>query len=147
MASMCGADCGSCGMRERCRGCAETEGHPFGDECVVYKCYKDGGEESFFEYKSQLIQEFNDLNIPDLPPITELLNGSYINLEYTLPSGQRVKLLRDSDIYLGCQVERPGSERCYGLSAVDGYLMVCEYGCGGEDPQIILYKRRQPRID
>ena len=48
MASMCGADCGSCGMRERCRGCAETEGHPFGDECVVYKCYKDGGEESCF---------------------------------------------------------------------------------------------------
>lgn len=116
---------------------------------MVYKCYKDGGEKSFFEYKSQLIQEFNDLNIPDLPPITELfpLNGSYINLEYTLPSGQRVKLLRDSDIYLGCQVERPGSERCYGLSAVDGYLMVCEYGCGGEDPQIVLYKRRQPRID
>ena len=85
MASMCGADCGSCGMKERCKGCAETDGHPFGDECVVYKCYKGGGEKSFFEYKNQLIQEFNDLNIPDMPQITELfpLNGG---------TGRRVRL-------------------------------------------------------
>ena len=149
MASMCGADCGSCGMKERCKGCAETDGHPFGDECVVYKCYKGGGEKSFFEYKNQLIQEFNDLNIPDMPQITELfpLNGGYINLEYTLPNGPRIKLLRDSDIYLGCQVERPGSERCYGLSADDDYLVVCEYGGGGINPQIVLYKRRTPRAE
>lgn len=58
MAAICGADCGSCGMRERCRGCAETEGYPFGDECVVYKCYKGGGEKSFYQYKNQLIEEF-----------------------------------------------------------------------------------------
>lgn len=149
MAAICGADCGSCGMRERCRGCAETEGRPFGDECVVYKCYKGGGEKSFYQYKNQLIEEFNALDIPDMPQITELfpLNGAYINLEYKLENGQRIKLLRDSDIYLGCQVEKPSSDRCYGLSADSGHLVVCEYGCGGSDPQIVIYKRRQPQAD
>ena len=54
-----------------------------------------------------------------------------------------VELLRDGEIYLGCQVERPGSERCYGLAANGEHLVVCEYGCGGADPQLVLYKRRQ----
>ena len=43
---------------------------------------------------------------------------------------------------LGNQIEIPGSDRCYGLAADDRMLLVCEYGCGGENPEIILYKKR-----
>lgn len=27
--------------------------------------------------------------------------------------------------------------------ADEDYLLVCEYGCGGADPQIVVYKRRE----
>ncbi len=47
MASICGADCSNCGMKENCKGCIETDGHPFGGECVVAKCYKHGGKDTF----------------------------------------------------------------------------------------------------
>ena len=45
-------------------------------------------------------------------------------------------------MYWGCQVERPGCERCCGLVADDGFVLVCEYGCGGRDPELLLYKKR-----
>lgn len=144
MASMCGANCGYCGRKELCKGCAETDGHPLGGSCAVAECYKKGGKKLFFEYKAQLIAEFNSLDIPGMPRVTELfqLAGSYINLEYELPNGQKVKLLKDDDIYLGCQLEKKGSDRCYGLAADEMCLLVCEYGDYGSDPEIVVYKRR-----
>ena len=45
-------------------------------------------------------------------------------------------------VYLGSQVEKHNSDRCYGLVADDNYLLVCEYGCNGVEPEIILYKKR-----
>lgn len=144
MASLCGANCGECGKKELCKGCAETGGRPLGVDCIIAKCYLDGGETAFFQYKKRLTDEFNALDIPGMPHVTELfpLLGCYVNLEYVLPSGQHVKLLEDNGIYLGCQVEREDSGRCYGLAADDTYLLVCEYGCNGSDPQIVAYKRR-----
>ncbi len=53
-----------------------------------------------------------------------------------------MKLLEDNNIYWGNQVEIPGSDRCYGLAADEKYLLVCEYGCNGVDPEIVTYKRR-----
>lgn len=93
--------------------------------------------------KNTLIEEFNALGIENLH-ITDLnlLNGYYVNLEYTLPNGQAVKLLEDDKIYWGNQIEIPGSDRCYGIVADEGYLLVCRYGCNGADPEIILYKKR-----
>lgn len=90
-----------------------------------------------------LIEEFNALGIPHLR-IESLnrLNGSFVNLEYQLANGQRVKLLEDNNVYWGNQVEIPGSDRCYGLVADEKYLLVCEYGCGGAEPEIVIYKRR-----
>ena len=73
------------------------------------------------------------------------LNGFYVNLEYSLPNGQSVKLLEDNKVYLGNQIEIQGSGRCYGIVADEKYLLVCEYGCGGADPQIVVYKTRQAR--
>ena len=79
-----------------------------------------------------------DLEVKDL----NLLNGFYVNLEYPLPNGQSVKFLEDNNVYWGNQIEIPGSDRCYGIVADDNYLLVCEYGCGGTEPEIILYRKR-----
>lgn len=93
--------------------------------------------------KETLIEEFNALGIQGLQVNDlNLLNGSYINLEYRLPNGQSVKLLEDCRVYWGNQIEIPGKDRCYGVAADDKYLLVCEYGCNGVEPQIVAYIRR-----
>lgn len=93
--------------------------------------------------KEELIRAFCALGIPELEGLTDLcaLPGKFINLEYTLPSGQKVKLLDDEKTYLGSEIHKVGSHRCYGLAAGDGYLLVCEYGDGGTDAEIVVYQR------
>jgi len=71
-----------------------------------------------------------------------LLSGAYVNLEYLLSNGTTVKFLKDKDVYLGNQIERANSERCYGVVANEAFILVSEYGCNGAEPEIILYKRR-----
>ena len=66
-----------------------------------------------------------------------------MNLEYTLPNGEKIKLLDDTKVYLGYQVEKENSDRCYGFVADNDYLLVCEYGSNGADPEIIVYKKRE----
>lgn len=145
MKTICGIDCNSCGFQTNCKGCLETDGHPFGGECVAAECYKSGGENCFAAYENRLIDEFNSLGIADMPEITTLckLCGAFVNLEYTLPNGEKIKLLDDAKIYLGYQVEKANSDKCYGLVADDTYLLVCEYGCDGSNPEIVVYKKRE----
>lgn len=94
--------------------------------------------------KEELIREFNALNIADMGEVTELyeLKGDFINLTYTLPSGQTIRLWDDQKTYYGAEICRPGSDRCYGLTADERYLLVCEYGNGGSDAEIVIFKRR-----
>ena len=40
------------------------------------------------------------------------------------------------------KVEQADSDRCYGIVANEDFILVCEYGCNGSDPEIVLYKRR-----
>ena len=146
MLSLCGLDCcAACPQRAACGGCRETQGHPFGGTCVAAACVERGGMEAWESWKHAAMAELNALDIPDLQ-IDSLvpLNGFYVNLEYRLPNGQAVKLLEDNKVYLGTQIERPGRERCYGVVADEAYLLVCEYGCNGADPEIVCYKRRRP---
>lgn len=144
MLSICGKDCcEKCSRKESCGGCIKVKGHPFDGQCVAANWVQNFGREGMEERKQALIQEINALPIPDLR-ITDLnlLNGFYVNLEYPLPNGQTAKFLRDENIYWGNQIERPDNERCYGLVANDDFVLVCEYGCNGTDPQIVLYKKR-----
>ncbi|MDE5858987.1 MAG: hypothetical protein K2H23_01125 [Oscillospiraceae bacterium] len=94
--------------------------------------------------KKQLIEEFNGLGISDMEKVTDLnaLSGSFINLEYRLPSGQNVKFWQDDRVYLGNQIGKKDSDRCYGLAADEKYLMVSEYGMNGSDSEIVVFKRR-----
>jgi len=138
-------------MKDACGGCAETDGRPFkgAGQCPLVSCCRDKGQESCGQcgtcgLKDRLIAEFNALGIPDMPEVTGLntLPGAYINLEYPLPGGQTVKFWRDDKVYLGNQLEKLGGGRCYGIVADEGHLLVCEYGNGGTDAEIILYKKR-----
>lgn len=144
MKTICGIDCTGCGWSGTCQGCGQTGGRPFGGSCVAAECYKKGGKDCFLACKQQMIREFNALAVADMPEIRDLcqLVGAYINLEYTLANGEKIKLLDDRKIYLGYQVEKEGSDRCYGLAADEAYLLVCEYGCDGADPEIVVFRKR-----
>ena len=104
-----------------------------------------GGEEKFEEFKKQLIDEFNALKIEGLPKVESLnvLSGSFINLEYTLQNGENVKFLDDSFTYLGNQLACEfGGDRCFGIAANMQFLLVCTYEENGENPELVVYKKR-----
>ena len=104
-----------------------------------------GGKEKFEEFKKQIIDEFNELHIEGMP-IVESLNalvGNFINLEYRLPNGRTVKFLDDRATYLGTQLESEfGPGKCFGLAANMDFLLVCTYDENGENPELIVYKKR-----
>lgn len=136
--SICGANCASCQWNSTCPGCSD-------EKCFIAKYVKAGGKEKYEEFKQTLINEFNSLGIPGMPKIKELyaLVGKYVNMEYPLLDGGTVKFLNDNNMYLGNQVECEfGNGRCYGMIAGLNFLLVCEYGENGANPEIVLYKRR-----
>ena len=76
-------------------------------------------------------------------PKVESLNaliGSYVNLEYPLPSGIKAKFLNDQITYLGTQLE--SDEFCYGVVANADYILVCTYEEEGKNPNLLLFKKR-----
>ena len=108
-----------------------------------YEELSDNGE--FEEFKKKLIAEINDLHIEGMPELKTLnaLVGGYVNLEYTLPGGQKVKFLNDGTTYLGNQLEsESGGGRCFGVLANRDFILICTYEAEGENPELILYKKR-----
>ena len=108
-----------------------------------YEELSDHGE--FEEFKRQLICEINALHIEGLPQIEKLhaLVGQYVNLEYTLPNGQKMKFLNDQKTYLGTQAASEfGGERCFGVLAGLDFILVCTYEADGKNPELVLYKKR-----
>ena len=142
--ALCGADCGKCGFKTDCKGCRATCGSPFGGRCIAAEYIKVGGKSAFEKFKRQIISEFNALEIEGMPEITELycLCGSFVNLEYPLPSGKTAKFLNDQNIYLGTQADCEFVDRCFGLVADMNFLLVCEYGENGTNPDIVAYRKR-----
>lgn len=108
-----------------------------------YEELSDNGE--FELFKQTLIDEINALDIDGMPKITRLnaLVGKYVNLEYRLPNGQTVKFLDDNVTYLGNQLECEfGTDRCFGVLANMDFILVCTYEENGENPELVLYKKR-----
>jgi len=93
--------------------------------------------------KEQLIKEFNALGIVDMEEVKELHQGpgNFVNLDFPLPCGDKVKLWENDKTYYINQLEKKGSDRCYGLTADEKYLLVCEYGEAGADAEIVVFKR------
>ena len=149
MEGICGAHCADCpSYKKTCEGCRETSGCPFGKKCWIANYIEIDGKESFEQFKNKIIEEFNTLKVEGLPEIKELyiLNGSFINQEVPLPNGEKVKLLKEDESYLGNQVEcifnEEGNKKYFGLAANMNFLLVSEYSEDGENPEIIIYKKR-----
>ena len=151
--------CACCGMPiDDTNISHEKDGSSNGNYCGW--CYADGdftmdfwkqyaaigGKKKFEEFKQQLIHEFNTLlHIEGLPKVEDLnvLPGSFVNLEYRLPNGQMVRFLDDNATYLGNQLECEfGGNRCFGIVANMDFLLVCTYEENGENPELVIYKKR-----
>ena len=111
-----------------------------------WKRYQELSDDGQFEaFKKQLIEEINELHIEGMPRVENLnaLVGQYVNLEYRLPSGVKVKFLDDQTTYLGNQLEPEiDAGFCFGVLANMDFIMVCTYEENGENPELILYKKR-----
>lgn len=111
-----------------------------------WKKYEELGDNGEFEeFKRKLIEEINNLHIEGMPKLEKLnaLVGGYVNLEYTLPGGAKVKFLNDNTTYLGNQLESEIVEGlCFGVLANMDFILVCTYEAEGKNPELILYKRR-----
>ena len=150
MEGLCGATCTGCELlvNNKCKGCKNTNGCPFGKKCWIAKYIEVGGKESFEEFKKEIIEEFNSLNIEGMPKIDNLysLHGDFVNLEYILPNNKKTKFLNDDELYLGNQVEcvfnSDKTKKCFGLLANMNFLIVCEYGEDGSNPELLIYKKR-----
>lgn len=150
MESICGVKCSECNFKKnnKCDGCKKTNGCPFGKKCFISDYISIGGKEKYELFKKQLIDEFNSLNIDGMPKINELysLNGLFINLEYSLSNGTRIKLLDDDEIYLGNQIEclfnNNEMQKYFGLVANMNFLFVCQYEKDEKNPEIVIYKKR-----
>ena len=145
MRTYCGANCEGCPSKENCKGCRETCGSPFGGRCVAAKYIKFGGMEAYQQFKLVLLDEINALlatqGISAIDGLFELV-GEYVNLEYPMPSGEKVKLLNDKNIYLGAQIEVADLGICYGVVADTGFILLCSYSVNGSEPELIVYKKR-----
>jgi hypothetical protein len=149
MKAVCGANCDDCELlkSKKCEGCQKTNGCPFGNKCWIAKYIET--DKGYYEvFKKSLIKEFNDLNIDGMPEIDELypLHGEYVNLEYRLPNGEKVKFIDDNDAYLGNEVEcsfnDKSTKKCFGLLANMNFLLVCEYEENGNNAELLVYKKR-----
>lgn len=103
-----------------------------------------GGNKAFEQFKQQLIDEINALQVEGMPQLKKLnaLVGSYINLEYRLPNGKTVKYLDDNATYLGNQLESEFGGRCFGIAANMEFILICTYEENGENPELVIYKKR-----
>ena len=144
--SICGAVCTECPSKEVCPGCAATNGCPFGKQCFVARYILTGDMDHYQTFKNDLFEEINGLNIDGMESVTELypLVGSFVNLEYPIPSGT-VKFLKDDEVYLGTQIKNlldDSGKTCFGVIARDNFILICIYEENGANPKLILYKHR-----
>lgn len=145
--SICGANCSECPSKESCKGCEQTKGCPYGKQCFIAKYILTGGMEKYEEFKNKLIDEINALGIEGMEKVTYLypLVGNFVNLEYPLPSGERIKFLKNDEMYLGAQVANlfdESKKTCFGVIARESFILICTYGENVADPELVLYKQR-----
>ena len=111
-----------------------------------WKRYEELGDDGAFdEFKEQLIREINDLHIEGMPKVEKLnaLVGKFVNLEYRLPGGMKAKFLDDGATYLGNQLPSEIVDGlCFGVLANMDFILVCTYEKDGENPELLVYKKR-----
>lgn len=145
MTSICNSDCSICCFNKVCAGCTATCGRPFGGRCVAADYIKAVGRDAYDEFKENLKAEINQLleslSLPKAETLFEL-PGKIVNMEYTLPGGEKTKFLDDGNIYLGTQIELPDCGVCCGVAADAEFILICRYGENGSNPELVLYRKR-----
>ena len=63
------------------------------------------------------------------------------NSKCSLPGGQKTKFVSDHATYLGTQLEGEAG-LCFGIAAGLDFLLVCSYEENGENPELVIYKKR-----
>lgn len=93
--------------------------------------------------EERLLEHISKLGIQELGHITQLhrLKGDFINLKCRLPNGKEAKILDDEKMYYGAEICKTDSDRCYGVAADENQLVIYEYGNGGSDAVLVLWKR------
>ena len=91
--------------------------------------------------QEKIINRLHSLGIEELKSVVSLheLDGDYINLECRLPNGTTGKILDDNKKYYAIQVERLGSETCYGIAADENQIAIFSYGCDGRDAELVMW--------
>ena len=130
-----------------CKWCYADGTYTYHDmDELIDVCVKNMVNEEFTEEQARsYMKEINDLSIEGLPKVERLyaLVGKYVNLEYTLPGGQKVKFLDDGKTYLGNQSESEfGGDRCFGILTGMDFILISTYEENGENPELIFYKKR-----
>ena len=142
---------------EYCKWCYADGTYTYNDmDELIDVCVKNMVNENFTEEQARFYLEkmlpkldywkrYDDLHIDGLPRVDKLnaLVGKYVNLEYQLPNGQKVKFLDDQKTYLGNQMESEfGGGRCFGILADMDFIIICTYEKDGENPELLIYKKR-----
>ena len=55
-----------------------------------------------------------------------------------------MKLWNDNKIYLGNQLSKKNSDRCYGIAADERHLAVAECDRDGGNPELVVFRRWDP---
>lgn len=111
-----------------------------------WKRYEELSDDGQFEqFKKQLIEEINAVRPEGMPAVEKLnaLVGQYVNIEYVMPNGRKMKLLDDEKTYLGNQLESeivPGL--CFGIAANMDFILIASYEEDGKNPELLVYKKR-----
>ena len=143
--TLCGAQCHQCSQQNTCQGCKTTGGQPFGKPCFIARYIQLGGREALDSFKAQLVEEINQLAIPGMPQVTDLvaLNGRTVNLPYPLPNGQKVAFLDDDQVYLGAQLPCEFDESCmFGVVAGMEFILICSCDEQWTNPELVVYRKR-----
>ena len=91
----------------------------------------------------KLIEKFNELNIKGMPKLSKLYGhkGDFVNIQCKLPNGQTAKILDDNKMYYIAELPKENSDRCFGLVTAKKQLLLFEYGEGGKDAELVIWKR------
>ena len=78
MLGICGANCKECdyGKHNKCKGCINTNGCPFGKKCLIASYLLTGNQKNYEHFKQELIQGINELHITGMKKSERLISIS-----------------------------------------------------------------------
>lgn len=135
--------CLECIGKEECIA-NETVDTTFERKCHFDK-YANLAQGNYEAFKRRALVRINKIMDDERLPFIEELSeyeGAFVNIEYTLPNGKKIKLLDDNDMYLAAQVENPELEICYGVVIDAGCIIIGSYDYEGSNAKLLLYRQR-----